>query len=156
MASAQGLHNFFLIDSVITPRPFKGMDYATVEREHSGFYICLSDKYFGSLLTKAVPLDKRAIVALQNNPMCLDIYNWLTQRLHRIEKDKPQFVTWQNLYEQFGRGFARMFHFKAKFRANLADVRLQYREAKLEEIPNRGLKLYASAPPVAPRTQLLF
>jgi hypothetical protein len=156
LAGAQGLHNFFLIDSVITPRPLKGMDYATVEQARSGFWIHLSEKYFNSLLTKAVPLDKRAIVALQNNPMCLDIYNWLTQRLHRIEPDRPQFVTWLNLYEQFGRGYAHMFHFKTKFRANLQDVRLQYREAKLEEIPNRGLRLYASPPPVAPRTQLVF
>ena len=152
-----GMHNFNLVETIVTPRILKGMGgYADVAKDKDGFYVTLSPKYFESLMTKAVPLDKRAIRGLQNSPMCLDIYNWLTQRLHRIEKGKPQFAPWDNLHQQFGRSYGKMHHFKLKFREHLMHVRLFYQEAKINEVPNRGFQLHHSPPPIPPKTQLLF
>ena len=66
----------------------------------------LSQEYFESLASHAVPLDERAIAALANSPVALDVYAWLAQRLHRIPKNKLQQVSWPALYEQFGQGIA--------------------------------------------------
>jgi hypothetical protein len=88
--------------------------------------IQLTDDYFNSLASHAIPLDERALAALSNNAMALDIYAWLAQRLHRIPQGTPQFVSWQNLREQFGKGYNDMKSFKQVFRRTLQSVRLQY------------------------------
>lgn len=108
--------------------------------------IQLSDDYFNSLLEHAVPLDERALAALAHNALAIDIYSWLSQRLHRVEKQ--DFVGWQNLKEQFGCGYDRMDNFKKIFRETLKKVLLQYPEAKVEEIPNKGFNLLKSPPPI--------
>ena len=65
----------------------------------------LSLDYYDSLTRFAVPLDERAIAALKDSAVALDIYCWLAQRLHRVPESKPQFVPWAGLHEQFGQGY---------------------------------------------------
>jgi hypothetical protein len=110
--------------------------------------IQLSDDYFNSLLTHAIPLDERALSALSHNSMALDIYAWMVQRLHRVDPQKPQFVSWQNLKEQFGNGYGEMWKFKQVFRKTLSTARLQYPKANLIEDKNKGFFLYNSPPPI--------
>lgn len=110
--------------------------------------VILSTEYFESLTNHAVPLDERALGALSHSAMGLDIYMWLSQRLHRIEKGKPQFVPWASLYEQFGSGYSRLRRFREFFKGTIGQVLTQYKAAKIEEIPGKGLKLYKSPPPV--------
>ena len=68
----------------------------------------LSPRYFDTLRKHAVPLDERAIGALANSPMALDVYAWLAQRLCRIRPRREQFVSWAALRDQFGLGYGRM------------------------------------------------
>ena len=105
----------------------------------------MNDRYFESLQKHAVPLDERALAALSNSPVALDLYAWLAQRLHRVSK--KQFITWVSLKEQFGQGYSRMDNFKRMFRHNLMMVYLQYNAARVEEDDN-GLTLYRSPPPI--------
>ena len=108
----------------------------------------LTDDYFNSLMNHAIPLDERALSALSHNSMAMDIYAWLVQRLHRIEKFRPQFVTWQNLKEQFGNGYNEMWKFKQTFRKTLELARMQYPLASLTEDKNKGFYLHNSPPPI--------
>jgi hypothetical protein len=110
--------------------------------------IQLTDDYFNSLATHAIPLDERALAALSHNAMALDIYAWLAQRLHRITPNNPQFISWQNLKEQFGSGYGEMKKFKQVFRKTLQIVRLQYQSARIEEDINKGLMLFSSPNPI--------
>jgi hypothetical protein len=80
--------------------------------------------------------------------MALDIYAWLAQRLHRVDVNKPQFVSWQNLKDQFGNGYGEMKKFKQVFRKTLIMVRFQYTQARFEEDANKGLYLYNSPTPI--------
>jgi len=107
----------------------------------------LSGDYFDSLTRFAVPLDERAIAALRDSAVALDIYCWLAQRLHRIAEGKPQFVPWTALYEQFGQGYALIRQFRAFFLRQLAEVRAVYPEARMEA-DGKGLHLSQSPPPV--------
>lgn len=103
--------------------------------------------YFNSLQNHAVPLDERALAALAHSAMALDIYAWLAQRLHRIPRGKPQFITWTAIKDQFGDGYGRMDNFKRVFRVAMRQVLSQYLAANVEE-DGRGLTLRNSPPPV--------
>lgn len=109
----------------------------------------LSEDYFQSLMNHAIPLDERALAALSNNAMALDIYSWLAQRLHRIQSKDVHFVSWENLKTQFGQGYERMNDFKKIFRKTLAIVCSQYQTAQINEVINKGFNLKCSPPPIA-------
>jgi hypothetical protein len=116
----------------------------------------LSQDYFQSLAEHAIPLDERALAALANNPMKLDVYAWLAQRLHRVPAGKPQFITWQAMKEQFGMGYNRMIDFKIHFKEVLKAVKLVYPDAKIVEIEGRGFQLYNSPSPIPKTTTFHF
>ena len=110
----------------------------------------LSLDYFESLTQFEVPLDKRAIAALAHSALALDIYCWLAQRLHRSPEDKPHFVPWMALYDQFGQGYAELRFFRRDFLRLLAQVKSAYPGARLDE-DRKGLSLETSPPPVPRR-----
>ena len=80
----------------------------------------LSDDYFASIQSHAVPLARPAIRAL-------------AQRLHRVPVDKPQAVSWSALREQFGQGFARERDFRRQFRETLRAVLTVYPDARVDD-----------------------
>lgn len=107
----------------------------------------LSPRYYASLTKHAVPLDERALRALANSPMALDVYAWLAQRLHRVDHLHPQFIAWTSLHLQFGQGFKRLRKFRETFLDVLDTVHAQYRAARIEA-DGRGVTLRHSPPPV--------
>lgn len=110
--------------------------------------ILLTDDYFNSLREHAIPLDERALAALSHSALGLDIYAWLAQRLHRISYERPQFIAWANLRDQFGHAYGEISKFKQVFRKTLKDVLMQYPGARIEEEANKGFKLFHSPPPI--------
>jgi hypothetical protein len=107
----------------------------------------LSLDYFESLKAHAVPLDERALSALSHSAMALDLYAWLAQRLHRIQKPHRQFIPWMALKDQFGPDFDRVRKFREKFMQALRQVAAVYPAAKID-VNEKGLLLYTSPPPV--------
>ena len=114
----------------------------------------LSAEYFESLTKHAVPLHDKALMALSGSAMGLDVYAWLAQRLHRIERGKRAFVPWAALKAQFGWHYDRMDHFKEVFRPIVRLVHSQYRAANIE-LDGRGMTLWHSLPPVKGRTGIV-
>jgi hypothetical protein len=116
--------------------------------------IRLSDEYFNNLALHAVPLDETALYLLKDSALELDIYAMLAERLHRISNDgKGQFISWAQLYEQYGRGYSRIRDFRRDFLKHLLNVHAVYQDAKIEEEKNdsgqsKGLRLYHSRAPV--------
>ena len=82
--------------------------------------------------------------------IALDIYAWLAQRLHRVPREKPQFISWAAIKGQFGADFGRMNDFRSKFRAAMFQVLGCYPKAKIEA-DHKGLTLRHSPPPVSTR-----
>lgn len=151
-SQTKGIKNFFIVQSLVTNGRSKNMsEYSKVDRDVKGFHVTLSDEYWNSVKDHAVPMDRRTIIALQNNAMCLDIYNWLTHRLYRIEKGKTVFITWKLIKAQFGHTYAKMDSFKRDFRKNLQNVRGQYPTANIFEDKNKGFTLLPSTPPIGPQ-----
>jgi hypothetical protein len=117
--------------------------------------IQLSLDYFASLQEHAVPLNEADLAALAHSALALDLYAWLAQRLHRIDPNRPVFIQWPALKQQFGPDYHVMGQFKAKFRTALRQVLARYKAARIEE-DGHGLRLHNSPPPVMRRLVMLL
>jgi hypothetical protein len=108
----------------------------------------LSEGFFEQLRKHPVPIEESAIRAISNNSMALDIYCWLSYRLHVLKE--PTQITWAGLKAQFGAGYAASAAFKFRFQPNLQLALSVYRDARVE-VGDRGVILHPSRPPVAPK-----
>ena len=95
-----------------------------------GSSLVLSSVLFHSILDRSAPLSTSAIKRLRKSPMDLDVYAWLVHRLFSLSK--PSTVTWQQLSEQFGHGYAELRFFRRPFAASIKRVLEVYPEAKLK------------------------
>ena len=107
----------------------------------------LSQEFFESLSRHAIPLDNRAVGAIANSPIALDVYVWLSQRLHRVPPGRPQFLAWTIVYEQFGQGYTRIRDFRKKFLTTLTKIRAIYPGCRIET-DEKGITLHHSPPPI--------
>jgi len=107
----------------------------------------LSPKFYETLTAHAMPLDPRALRALQSSALALDVYTWLANRLCRVRDNRGTKVSWANLKQQFGHEYNTSKDFKKAFKIALKRVLCVYPDAKIgEEIG--GLRLYSSPPPI--------
>lgn len=112
--------------------------------------ITLSTDFYDTLMSgNALPLDPRAIRALQQSAMALDIYTWLAHRLCRIRGRQSDRISWFALQRQFGPDYAETRKFRQDFKEALAKVLMVYRNAKVDFDHNGTLQLRQSAPPVS-------
>jgi hypothetical protein len=142
-AGRAGLVNQNIVDTAM----FVGTDDAS---QGSLFVdtVRLSESFFEQLQRHPVPIEEAAIKALSNNSMALDIYCWLTYRLHVLRSPKP--ITWKALQSQFGAGYKGLHHFKPRFLENLHLACAVYPSAEIE-VDERGVTLKPSRSPVQPR-----
>ena len=114
--------------------------------------VCLTESFFQELLAHPVPLDFRAIKALQKSPLAMDIYCWLTYRYHTLAN--PTLIPWEGLMMQFGSNYTETRQFRRKFLQQLSKVLVVYNEAKIEEIRkgdvSKGMKLWPSPTHITP------
>lgn len=113
--------------------------------------LVLSEDYYKSLLTSAVPLNFQAMHVLRGSSLALDVYVWLAHRLHRVNGQSYD-LSWARIREQFGQDYEGKnpaADFKKKFKAALTKVKMVYPKARVELI-HGGLRLFYSPPPIAP------
>lgn len=105
----------------------------------------LSEVFFNEIVNYKVPIDLRALKALKQSPMALDIYCWLTYRMSYLA-DKAE-IPWRALQTQFGAGYPMTpqgtSDFRKKFLLHLRKVQGVYRHARVGE-GKQGLNLYPS------------
>lgn len=108
----------------------------------------LSEGFFEQLKHHPVPLQESAIRAISNNSQALDIYCWLSYRLHALPGDCQ--ISWPALYAQFGRSYARLRKFRENFLDSLKIALAVYPEADVTTT-EQGLILRQSNPAVPKR-----
>ena len=104
-------------------------------------YVLLSQEFFDEIIQKPVPIDLRAIKALKNSSMAIDIYIWLTYKNSYLSKSS--IVPWEYLQFQFGSNYKRLFDFRIAFKEQLLKVKAVYPDAHYE-MNDKGLFLYPS------------
>lgn len=103
--------------------------------------VTLSQGFFDEVTQNPIPIDIRALKALQKSPLALDIYCWLTYRMSYLRS--PVVIPWESLQMQFGADYSRTRDFKLAFLNHLKTVKVLYPALNVEEHPH-GLLLKPS------------
>ena len=111
--------------------------------------------FFDEITNKPVPIDLRALHALKQSPMAMDLYVWLTYRMSYLKE--PAEIKWPLLQFQFGGNYIHTpqgcRNFKKKFLLQLKNVLTVYPSAKVREGLN-GLVLSPSRTHVKRRSKV--
>ena len=112
------------------------VDQAEIEMDDDlyGSKIIVSESFYKEILKSSIPIDLRAVSALKDSSLALDIYFWLTFRFSYLSE--TLILTFDNLFVQFGVGYRRTSHgkyeFKRKFTKQLKKVLAVYHYAKVK------------------------
>jgi hypothetical protein len=103
--------------------------------------VTLSEAFFNEIIDRPVPIDMRAIKALKQSPLALDIYATLTYRMSYLKA--PTVIPWSALAFQLGSDYSRLRAFKEAFIGELRKVMLVYSGVRVE-VQDDGLKIIPS------------
>lgn len=115
--------------------------------------LILNQDFYDEIIQSPIPIDIRAIKALKNSSLAIDIYCWLTYRMFTLRKPNI-LISWDGLFLQFGSSYTSdskgKYAFKKNFITQLKKVGTVYSSlnAHFEE---KGLRLYKSSPHIAPQ-----
>ncbi len=82
--------------------------------------VTLTADFFDEITGNAVPIDMRALSALKNSSMAIDIYCWLTYRMSYLKNYTE--IPWALLASQFGAEYGTVNDFKKNFKKQLKRV----------------------------------
>lgn len=110
----------------------------------------VSRDYFEDLKAHAVPLDFRALRALSGSSLALDIYTWLSYRLHRVKA--PERISWRAIEAQFSTASEQLGDWRGSwrraFKRQLASVQVVYAGGAVSA-DSLGVVIRHCKPPVA-------
>ena len=130
----------FVRDAIITHA--KGtVDQRSLWRET----VVLDETFYQSLIEHPLPVREAAICSLSGRSVAIDVYIWLSYRLHQLKKPTP--ISWVALMAQFGHNYNDLRNFKTEFKAPLQLALAAYEGAKVE-INSAGVILHPSPPAV--------
>lgn len=103
--------------------------------------VTLSEQFFNEVVDRPVPIDMRAMKALKQSPMALDIYTWLTYRMSYLKR--PTVIPWVAVATMFGSNYKQLKHFKQAFIEELRRVMVVYPKVRVE-VTDDGLMVKPS------------
>ena len=111
--------------------------------------VTLSQEFYDEVTKRPVPFDVRAMTALKNSSLAMDIYFWITYRMSYLKA--PVEIPWQLLAMQFGSDYEDIRDFKKNFIKQLRKVSVVYKfKAESNE---KGLFLKPEKPHI-PKSKL--
>jgi len=119
-------------------------------------WIELGDDFYEMLTSAPVPVDVRALRALNNSPLSLDLYGWATYKTYAVTmKGQPQFVSYREFMSQLGADYGTVKDFKKKLHACLKKVEAVSPQQKIEAV-TAGIRIHPSKTAVPPATARLL
>jgi hypothetical protein len=111
----------------------------------------LSHEFYQTIINSPVPVDIRALKALNHSPLALDLYAWATYKAYSTSlKNKSQFFSYKDLQQQLGAQYSELKAFGRKFRSALALVRTVYPGLEVR-IETGGICIHPSQPAIPRR-----
>ena len=108
--------------------------------EPGGYYVKLSNSFFTDICNNPVPIDLRAMIALLESPLAMDLYAWFTYQASFLRK--PKEITWEAMMSQFG-SFTRKRDFRKSCIAGIQEVLRVYPELRVSPT-DKGIKISPS------------
>lgn len=119
-----------------------------------GSWVELGEDFHDALVSAPVPIDMRALQALKNSALALDIYAWATWRSFTTAKSgKTQFIPWRGFMQQLGADYTNLYDFQKKVKATLRKVQAVYAGFMIEYVDGGFNILSSSMPSVNPKTK---
>lgn len=90
-------------------------------------WIEVGEKFYNAVTENPVPIDFRALVALKHSPMAMDLYAWLTYRVHGMRDGSSAAIPLhgpKGIATQIGANYGREDNFKAALSEGLEAVKL--------------------------------
>ena len=116
----------------------------------------LSEDFFNEIIRHPVPLDMNILTAMKRSSLGLDLYLWLTYRVFALQR--PQRLTWRQLYRQFGANPAKakdklvVNDFRKDCLRELKKIKMAWPKLNYATAPG-VLILHPSTPTIAPSDQ---
>lgn len=98
--------------------------------------VVLGEQFFREAVEHPIPIDLRAIKALKQSPLSLDIYIWMTYRAAYLKRETV--IPWAALAAQFGSDYGRLVDFRVQFMKALQRVYVVYKDARFS-VEDQGL-----------------
>jgi hypothetical protein len=123
-----------------------------------GSWIELGEAFHEAIIAAPVPVDLRALQALKNSPLALDLYAWATYKTYSVNRSgKPfQNVPWRSLQKQLGCDYSNPRHFKAAAKDAIRKVQVVFPGFRVDEYHDNqggGLTVKRGTPSVPPRQE---
>lgn len=83
-------------------------------------WVKLTDRFFGQVTDRPVPIDLRAIRALKKSPLALDLYAWATYRVSYLSNRTE--IPWEALQLQFGADYGANPQGRRDFKKKLIEA----------------------------------
>lgn len=116
-------------------------------------WIQLGDDFFKAITSAPVPVDIRALKALKNSALALDLYAWATYTAYQTQQTgRSRCVSWQLLHEQFGAEYSTIKDFSRKAWNSLLKVNEVYPELNFERIRG-GIEVLPSKPAITVKSK---
>ena len=110
-------------------------------------WIELDKDFYNAITSYPVPMDLKALKALKNSAMALDLYAWVTWRsFAAYQSGDSQSITWRSFNKQLGANYNDLNNLKKKCKAALNKIKLVYPKLKIENIEG-GFKILPSSKP---------
>lgn len=115
-------------------------------------WIELGEEFFKAITEAPVPVDMRALQALKNSPLALDLYAWSTYKTYQVNKKrKPQRISWRQLQGQLGTEYTNPKDFKRYAKQALRKIVNVYPGLKVEDVDG-GLIINPGLTAVPPKS----
>ncbi len=90
-------------------------------------WVELGEKFHKAIVVSPVPVDTRALKALNHSPLALDLYAWATFNAYTASlKNRVLSISYRDLHKQLGAEYAETKAFARKLRSALALVKTVY------------------------------
>ena len=116
-----------------------------------GSWLQLNDTFYKTITESPVPVDLKALRALKNSPLALDLYAWASFKTFIAAKtNKPQHVPWKALQMQIGGDYSRQRAFREAVINALHKVSVVFPGLVLDSDDN-GLIIKPGRPAILPK-----
>jgi hypothetical protein len=107
--------------------------------------VTLSQEFYNSLESHALPVDIRSLAALSHSARQMDLLLWLSYRLREVHK--PYLITWNLLKEQFCQSEnRRLILFQNQLKEDLHEIMEVFEQKLPISLNEKGLMLFPCDP----------